>query len=422
MISSVQSRLQRIPLRRVLLAVVSSGVAGSISLAEAQNDRILAPVEPSASTVEQFLEYGLNADGPRVIENCEDSAQSLLARGANHTEVDLAMALVYARFKKFDVMRRLLEKTAAAAPKDVRVLRLYSWAQLSDRRYERGLNTILGLLRAVSGVDSDAAERQTQIQYAGAAFGFAIVAIPAVKPELLKQIDDIHDAALAAIPPDSLAMFRRAETSMRNKVSAEIASIKQAQADHSEMVAAEKQAAADKLREQQQQLEGEAQERQAQVRHVQEAAHASLAELAQKAAPYQRELTKLQAQLNRLYVLRNSKTEDFEKEVYDPQIQAVMAEMSFVQANLAPVVAEYNRIEENAIMALNALGARYQHLGRVHQANKIRMKKNKNRSEAGLNAQVRTQLRVQTRLAAHLALEFDAEKASLLEATEAETP
>jgi len=410
------------PVPRALLAIVGVGVAGLISPADAQNGSRPAEIELPTATVSQLLEYGLNADEPRIIANCEDSARFLLARGVNQTEVDLALALAYARYRRFEDMRRLLDKTVVAAPQDVRVLRLHSWAQLSDRQYEQGLNTILALLRVARGGDGDATERQNEIQYSGAAFGFAVVAIPAVKPELLAQIDDIHDAALAVIAPESLAVFQDAETSMRNKVSAAIASIKQAQADDSEQVTAEKQAAADTLREQQQQLEGEAQQRQAQARSVQETAHASLGAIAQRAAPYQRELAKLQAQLSRLYALRNSKEEDFEKEAYDPQIEAVETEISFVQANLSPLVAEYNRIEQNAMMALNALGSRYQQLGRVHQANKTRMRKNENRSEAGLNARVKTQLGVQTKLAAHLALDFDAEKARVLGSGKAEKP
>lgn len=413
--SVVRSLLkQSVPRYGVLLAIVGSGIAACIPQAEAQNGSRSAQVALPTATVDQLLEYGLHAEDPRLVAKCEDSARSLVASGMNRTQVDLALALVYARFRRFEDMRRLLDKTVVAAPQDFQVLRLHSWAQLSDRQYEQGLNTVLALLQVVSAGEGDATERQTLIQYAGAAFGFALVAIPAVKPELLTQIDDIHDAALAAIPPDSLAMFREAETSMRNKVSAEIASIKQAQADDSEQVTAEKQADADKLREQQQQLEGEAQQRQAQARSLQEKAHASLAEIAQRAAPYQRELAKLQAQLSRLYALRNSKEEDFEKEVYDPQIAAVETELSFVQASLSPLVAEYNRIEQNAMMTLNSLGARYQQLGRVHRANKTRLKKNENRSEAGLNPRVKTQLGVQTRLAAHLPLEFDAEKACVL--------
>jgi hypothetical protein len=405
-----------------LLAIVGSGVADSISTAEAQKGGRSAPIALPTATVGQLLEYGLNSDDPRVIANCEDSARSLLADGANRTDVDLALALAYARFRRFEDMRRLLDKTVVAAPQDVRVLRLHSWAQLSDRQYEQGLNTILALLLAVSGGDCDAAESREQTHYAGAAFGFAIVAIPAVKPELLARIDDIHDAALAAMSPDNRAVFQDAETSMRNKVSAAIASIKQAQADESEQVAVEKQAAADTLREQQQQLEGEAQQRQAQARSVQQAAHASLTAIAQRAAPYQRELAKLQAQLSQLHALRNAKEEDFEKEVYDPQIAAVETELSFVRANLSPLVAEYNRIEQNAIMTLNSLGARYQQLGRIHKANKTRMRKNENRSETGLNAQVTAQLAVQTKLAAHLALDFDAEKADVLGVREGEKP
>lgn len=418
--NTVTSLVEAILQRTVLLAILGTGISGSFSLAEAQSASRPADIELPAATIEHLLEYGLYADEPSVIANCEDSARTLLARGVDQARVDLALALAYARFRRFEDMRRLLDKTVVAAPQDVRVLRLHSWAQLSDRQYEQGLNTILALLRAVSAADDDTAERQSQIQYAGAAFGFAIVAIPAVKPELLTRIDDIHAAALAVIASDSRAVFREAETSMSDKVSAAIASIKQAQADDSEQVTAEKQAAADKLREQQQQLEGEAQQRQAQARSVQETAHASLTVLAQRAAPYQRELAKLQAQRSRLNELRNSKEEDFEKEVYDPQIEAVETEIRFVQANLFPLVAEYNGIEQNAMMALNALGGRYQQLGRVHQANKTRMKKNDNRSEAGLNARVKTQLGVQTRLAAHLPLEFDAEKACVLVATESE--
>jgi len=315
-------------------------------------------------------------------------------------------------------MRRLLDKTVVAAPQDVRVLRLHSWAQLSDRQYEEGLNTILALLKAVS--DDDPAERQSQIHYAGSAFGFALVAIPAAKPELLGQIDDIHDAVLATVSPDSLPIFREAETSMRNSVSAEIASIMQAQADDSEQITAERQAATDRLRQQQQEIESEGQERQAQARRVRETAHASLTALAQEAAPYQRELARLQAEVNSLYAIRNSKVEDYEKEAYDPQIAAVETQISFVQANLAPLVAEYNRIEQNAIMALNALGSRYQQLGRVHHANKTRLRKNEPDNKAGLSARFKTQLRVQTRLAAHLALDFDAEKARVLGAREDE--
>jgi hypothetical protein len=421
--SVMRSLLQRsVPICRVWLVIVGGGIAGSLSSAEAQDGSHPAGVELPAETVQQLLEYGLNADGPRVITNCEDSARFLVASGANQTEVDLALALAYARFRRFEDMRRLLDKTAVAAPQDVRVLRLHSWAQLSDRQYEQGLNTILALLRTVTGGDSDATERQSQVQYAGAAFGFATVAIPAVKPGLLPQIDDIHEAALAAISPDSVAAFRDAETAMSNKVSAAIASIKQAQADDSEQVTAEKQAVADKLREQQQQLEGEAQQRQAQARSLQETAHATLADIAQRAAPYQRELAKLQAQLSQLHAIRSSKEEDFEKEVYDPQILSVETEISFVQASLSPLIAEYNRIEQNAMMALNALGARYQQLGRVHQANKTRMRKNENRSEAGVNARVKTQLGVQTRLAAHLALDFNVEKDRVLEARETAKP
>ncbi len=373
-----------------------------------QTDLLAGDQDYPVSSVEQLLAYGLAAEGGPTVAECKDLAHELVSGGEDAVRVDLAVGLIFARLKQFEEMRRVLEKSDA--PDDLQLLRLRSWAQLSDRQYEQGLKTAVAMLEALGRSSAAPEETDRVVRHAGAAFGFAAVAISAVKPGLLERVDDLHEAALAAVPESHAAVFQAAETHMHDTVSAAIAGIKQEQTDESEQVATEKQQTAAALEEQQRLVEGEASQRQQQAAMIQQQATQSLMQLQQRAAPYQQELGRLNQQLGDLRSIRDSKKEDFEKKAYDPQIDALEAEIRAVQSQLSPLVAEYNQIEGNAVMALNQLGARFNHLGRMHQANRTRLRRNEKRSETGVNARVATALRLAARLATHAPLDLAAEE------------
>jgi hypothetical protein len=65
-------------------------------------------------------------------------------------------------------------------------------------------------------------------------------------------------------------------------------------------------------------------------------------------------------------------------------------------------------------MALRTLGIRVAGLGKMHGANRARLRQNERRSESGRDAKVATDLRTKTRLATYLPLDFDRERDLLL--------
>ena len=131
-----------------------------------------------------------------------------------------------------------------------------------------------------------------------------------------------------------------------------IGSTKATRAANARRVAEEKVNAGASLDAEQKKLEEEAAARKAQAAELQQAASAALQELESQAAPYFNELNRLDAELGSLLAAQSAEKERVDKARYEPSIALVRGQIASVRSDLAPIVSQYQQVDQQAVVAL----------------------------------------------------------------------
>ncbi len=362
-------------------------------------------------SVAELLRQGLSKTDKDSLRIWRECYHELVEKGDDTCRVDLAMGLIYARGDRYEDMWRTLMKTAARQPGNTDVLRLLSWARLSDKQFIAGLKDINTMIAAklMANANANPADLQLAIYFAGEAFGFAEVAIAEVQPSQQEKHQKLRSEVFGLLPETAKVEFSDAEDGMRSKVQQAIQETRDEQAEISEEQVNEKDAREQELTEQQGAVQAEAAVRQQQAVAIQQNAQVELAQIQAQAQPLFAQLASLERRLSNLLNDQSREKEDFDKKRFDPLIADVRGEISGVQANLQPLIVHYKRVEQTAMRQLSALGVRVQQLGRLHGANARRLRANDGKSANGLTATVSAELRKLTRLATYVPLDFEKE-------------
>jgi hypothetical protein len=344
-----------------------------------------------------------------------------------HRQLDRAWALILAHNSRFDEMRRALEEAVDRSPHDLDLLRLQAWSQLSDRKLLDGLESTVTLVENLShsrgnqvgllgddpspaDQDVDPAVESRVATFAGGAFGFAAAVIEEVEPGSSQRVDDLRASARDGLGTRAASTFDAAEDRVNEAAVSALGATKATRAANSRRVSEEKKNTGEALDAQQKQLEAEAAARQTQAVEIRQAAMAALQQLESQAAPYFNELSRLDAELGSLLAAQSVEKERADKARYEPSIALVRGQIAAVKADLAPIVSQYQQIDRQAVTALRALGIRVAGLGKMHGANRARLRQNERRSESGRDAKVSVEMRTKTRLATYMPLDFDRER------------
>lgn len=378
-----------------------------------------------------FLDMGLAGRRGGSLAKAKQEYERLSRHTDGNASLDRAWALILAHDSRFGEMRRALEESVQRWPHDLDLLRLHAWAQLSDRQLVDGLETTatlvdtlyrlagnpigaLGDEPATGDRKPDAVVEGRVATFAGSAFGFATAVVEEVEPGASNRIEELRDAIREALGAGAVSTFDSTEDRVNEAAASAIGSTRATRAANSRRVAEEKLNTGASLDAQQKQLEEEAAVRKAQAAQIQQAAMATLQELESQAAPYFNELNRLDAELGSLLAAQGAEKERSDKARYEPSIAAVRSQISSVRSELAPIVGQYQQVDRQAVAALRALGIRVAGLGKMHGANRARLRQNERRSESGHDAKVSVELRTKTRLATYLPLDFDRERDLLL--------
>ena len=371
------------------------------------------------NSIAELLRQGLSKTDADSIRIWKESHDELVTKGEDAYRADLALALIYARGSRYEDMRATLMKTTERHPNNPELLRLLSWARLSDRQFTEGLKDIVTMIAARLEPDakSNPADVEDAIEFAGEAFGFAEVAIKEVQPSRQQQYQDIRKDFHGLLPEAAKTSFAYAEDGMRSKVQQAIQETRGEQAENSEDQKAEKEARKQELDAQQQAMQAEAAGRQQQAAQIQQTAQAMLSQLQQQAQPLFAQISRLEGELNSLLAAQGREKENVDKKRFDPLIADVRGQISGVQSNLQPLIARYNQVEQTAMGQLRALGVRVRQLGRIHGANAQRLRANDAKNANGLTVKVSTELKQLTRLATYVPLDFEKETQRVLGTT-----
>jgi len=363
------------------------------------------------NSVAELLRQGLSKTDADSIRIWKESHDELVTKGEDAYRADLALALIYARASRYEDMRATLMKTAERHPKNHNLLRLLSWARLSDRQFTEGLKDISTMITARLELDakSNPADVEDAIEFAGEAFGFAEVAIKEVQPSRQEQYQELRKDLHSRLPEAAKTSFAYAEDGMRLKVQQAIQEMRGDQAENSDKQKAEQETRAQELNAQQQAMKAEAAARQQQAAQIQQNAQAILSQIQQQAQPLFAQISRLESELSSLRDAQSREKEDVDKKRFDPLIADVRGQISGVQANLQPLIDRYNQVEQTAMVQLRALGVRVQQLGRIHGANAHRLRANGAKNANGLTVKLSTELKQLTRLATYVPLDFEKE-------------
>jgi hypothetical protein len=378
-----------------------------------------------------LLDIGMAGRGPGSLTKAKQEYERLSRHTDGHASLDRALALILAHDSRFGEMRRVLEDSVQRWPHDLDLIRLHAWSQLSDRKIVDGLETTATLVETLSRATgnrigalgdepvSGDRDRYAVVEFrvatfAGGAFGFAGVVVEEVEPGASGRVEELRTSVRGNLGSSAVSVFDATEDRVHVAAASAIGSIKASRAANARRVAEEKVNTGASLDAEQKQLEEEAAARKAQAAQLQQAAIAALQELESQAAPYFNELNRLDAELGSLLAAQSAEKERVDKARYEPSIAMVRGEIASVRSDLAPIVNQYQQVDRQAVMALRTLGIRVAGLGKMHGANRARLRQNERRSESGRDAKVATDLRTKTRLATYLPLDFDRERDLLL--------
>lgn len=377
------------------------------------------PQSERPASVKELLRQGLAKTDITSIRRWKECHDDLVIKGGDVNRADLALALILARAGRYEDMRLLLATSAERKPASQHVLRLLSWARLSDRQFNDGLADVSTLvaLSIDPATKNDPSDTEDAIRYAGQAFGFAQVAIKEVQPSSQKRYEELRDTIDGLLPEPSKEIFAYATDQMQIKVQQALQEVRGRQADQSGQQQAEKEARKEELEARQRELEAEAAHRRQQAATIEKEARAQLQAIQQQAAPHYSQLEGFEAELSSLLNAQSREKETFDKKRFDPAIAIVRGQIAGVQATLRPLVSQYNQVEQAAMGQLAALGMRVQQLGRIHGADNLRLNSNEAKKADGKNVQVSLELKKKLRLATYLPLDFDAEADLVLQST-----
>jgi len=367
----------------------------------------------------ELLKQGLTKTDSESIRLWKECHHEMIAKGEDVTRADLALALIFARAGRFDDTRQTLMTTAKRSPDSAHILRLLSWARLSDRQFTEGLEDVSSLVAvsAESHARTKSNDMQDAVTYAGEAFGFAEIAIKEVQPTRQGRFEELRKKLDEVLPEDSKASFAYAADGMRSKVLQAIEATRGVQNENREQDKAAKESRKQELESQQQNMQAEAAHRQQQAAEIERNARAILSQIQQQAAPLFAQLAQLESELSSLQNAQSREKEGIDKQQFDPAIASVKGQISGVQSNLQPLITQYNQVEQTAMGQLTALGMRVRQLGRIHGANNHRLKANNSKKADGVNATVSSELRKWTRLATYMPLDFELETRRVLGTT-----
>ena len=385
-----------------------------------------------------LLDMGFAGRGPGSLTKAKREYERLSQHTDGHASLDRALALILAHDSRFGEMRRVLDESVQRWPHDLDLIRLHAWSQLSDRKIVDGLETTVTLVETLSrttgnrigalgdepasgGPDRYAAVEFRVATFAGGAFGFASVVAEEVEPGASGRVEELRTSVRGTLGSSAVSVFDATEDRVNVAAASAIGSTKATRAANARRVAEEKVNAGASLDAEQKKLEEEAAARKAQAAELQQAARAALQELESQAAPYFNELNRLDAELGSLLAAQSAEKERVDKASYEPNIASVRGQIASVRSDLAPIVSQYQQVDQQAVVALRALGVRVAGLGKMHGANRARLRQNERRSESGRDAKVTTDLRTKTRLATYLPLNFGRER-DLLLGSDGETP
>lgn len=416
--SRVRVRRAGIPLC-IGLAINPCMVAGVVVIAAAPLLRAELPGESendAPDTVADLLECGLRqVDVPSILRWRECHA-NLVEAGADATQADIALALIYARAGRHHDAWKLLADAHDRSPRNLQVLRLLAWARLSDRRIAEGLKDVSVLVSRTQdpGELLRVAEVESILTFAGKAFGFGLAVVESVQMHEADRVNKLRRDVVAGVAERDRAVFERAEDEARDAIETEVDDVLASQDETIQDQQADKTREQARLAAEQQALEAEGAQRVTQAAAVEQRAYELLGQLQQRMAPLIQRRNILQSQLYRLQSARSAEKEEGNKKRYDPEIALVQGEISGLNSELAGLEAQFASTSQQASGVVTALGSRYRFLKRYHHMNSRRLSKNDGRAATGLTPKVAQELRVRTKLATYVPLDFAEETKTLL--------
>lgn len=367
-------------------------------------------------TVATLLKYGLEQHDIPSIQRWRDSHSSLVDSGADHTQADVALALIYARAGRHQDAWQLLASTRERDPDNLQVLRLLSWARLSDRQIIEGLQdaSVLVARTQDESMTIDAVDVESILVFGGKAFGFGLAVVDLVQEHKADQTRNLRADVVAELGERAKVAFEKAEEEAREEVAKEIDQVQNLRATAIQEQQANNTQEQARLAAEQEALDAEGVQRKVQAAAVQQRAYEVLGRLQQQMAPLIQRRNILQSQLNQLNNRRGAEKQESDKKRYDPDIAMVQGEISGLNSELGGLESQFATVSQQASNALAALGGRYRYLELNYLANKRRMSENDGRVANGLTPKVAQDLRARTKLSRYMPLDFDVESKTVL--------
>lgn len=399
--------------------LLTSAIVIALALAEvgAMRQHVLADMGDESQadlpdTVADLLERGLANTAPTHLWRWRESHARLVEDGIDPTRADEALAIILARAGRYEEMQKTLISANERSPHDMNVVRLLSWARLSDRRILEGLQDVCVLSENPQGgqLPVDAAGCDAMVTYAGQAFGFADAVVDDVQPTARAKVNELIEGFDATVPAELRPAFELAKGAMRAQVLEALGEIKGQQQAEAGRQREEKDAARNQLEGEQREMEADAQQRIAEAADIRRRAEEQLLSLQQKMAPLYAQLRPLQSELAALKNKRTEAKSETEKKAFDPAIGTLKAQIAAVESQLAPMQSQYRRIAGGAASEIGARGASVAQLNQLHGRNRQKLRTNDARSELGMTPKVAQEMRVRTRFATYVPLNFKAER------------